>query len=144
MLLRLSKIEALCGSSRNVANHLARLIMSSDFQPVVSGQARRFSYQNTIELALINAFITAGLPASKAAAFAKPFVAAARFPGIGAPDREWIVFPAGDATQAVNTDAPDLAKLSATFGALYPPVFALVNVGEIFRRVDELFTEAEG
>lgn len=143
--MRLSQIEPVLGASRlDVGNWLNRQTMTSHFDEVVSGQARRFSYQNTVELALVAAFVAAGMPVSKAIAWARPFVTEARGPGLRfGQHHQWLVIPAGNFTKAVETAEPQLSALTDLLEPGAPPVFALVNIAEVFRRVDELFS-AEG
>lgn len=143
--MRISKIEPVLGASRlDVGNWLSRQTMTSHFQEVLGGQARQFTYQNTIELALIAAFVGAGMPVSKAVAWARPFVLDARAPGVRmGGQRQWLVIPAGDFSKAVQTDEPQLSALTELLEPGAPPVFALVNIAEVFRRVDELFNATQ-
>jgi hypothetical protein len=141
MYRRLAEIAPLVGSRRDVENHLRHHTMASHFEPVRPPQPRLFSFQNTLELAYIYAFRTAGLQASAAVAYAGPFVAAATSPGRGAPEPAWLIFAAGDHSSAIQAHPPDLDSLSAGFGDVYPPVFTRVNLAEIYRRVAALFSE---
>lgn len=139
--MRLSQIAPVLGASRlDVGNWLNRQTMTSHFEEVASGQARQFSYQNTIELALVAAFVAAGMPVSKAIAGARRHVVAAHSPRMRLGDkRQWLVYPAGKFSSGIETDQPELASLSGLLEPGAPPVFVLVNIAEVFRRVDELF-----
>lgn len=142
--MRLSKLEPLLGASRfDVGNWLKRHTMTSSFETVVSGQARTLTYANAIELSLVAAFVAAGLTAPKAIACARPLVASARGPLARYDAQEWIIFPGGasDPRRFIMTDKPDFASLQASLGDVIPPSFGLVCIGEVFRRVDALFTE---
>jgi hypothetical protein len=120
----------------NIDNWIGRLELSTKFEPSRRGRERQFTRENTIELAIVAALVQAGLKPQSAAAYADMGLRNLRHGG----QREWLIFPAGDATKAFGSDQPDPAALAKKFGAV---ALSFVHVGEIVRRVEELFS-AEG
>jgi hypothetical protein len=120
-----------------------RFQLSTNFEQTTRGRARLFTRANTLELALIAAFIKAGAQPSGAAAFA---AAVLRADSARAPIREWWVFPAGNARKGKQLNRlshiESLEPLLET-DAIWPPVLIIVRVGEIARRVNALFAAKE-
>jgi len=140
--MRLSQMEPLGVKRADVGNWQKRLTFTSDLASVGYGQHRDYSYQNTVELALMAALIAAGLSPSRAVAVARPFVISATSPGVYRGTlRKWLVFPAGDHTRAIATNEPDLAKLSESLAC--PPTFNFVDIGGLLQRIDNLFLASQ-
>ena len=121
-----------------------RLRLYTSFEGTTRGRARLFSRNNTLELALIAAFIKAGAAASGAAAMAEAVLRAeTNAAALGRPKnydvREWWVFAAGDMTKGSELSTINLKKLQPRLKPAWPPVLTIVHVGEIVRRVDKLF-----
>lgn len=134
--------KALGISAVDVSNWLTRLELRTSYAETVSGSARRFSVENVLELALINAFVKAGWMPQSAVAMADTHVRNFRS-GFKIP--EWVVCAAGNYRTGRMADT--LAEIS--FDELtkdqpdQAPVFSAVRVGEIVRRVEKLF-DVEG
>lgn len=143
-MVRKTLVEVLpvIGAPRNrVENWLipARLRLSSHFQQPDIGTARSFTRVNTLELAVIAAFVKASATASAAAAMA---AAVLRQDKAGKVQEFWI-FEAGEMSKGVQTDAITASSTLASLKTAWPPVLTIVRIGEIVRRVDALFAEAK-
>lgn len=122
------------GARRTDIENWHGLELRTKYEPTVRGRARRYSRSNILELASVAAFVRIGMPVGKAIAFAGPIV-----DNLDHERREWAIFVGGDFDKTIWTD-----DLAATVGAIQlddgkPPVFALVNLGEVRRRVARLF-----
>jgi hypothetical protein len=123
---------------RDIENWIARLQLSTVFKETVRGKARLFSYANTLELAFIGALVRGGAPLTKAAVYAAAFVKHAQHRNWESALREWFVFPAGDLQRGIGSNDVDVAAIQKELGAV---TLTLINVGEIVRRVNALYSE---
>lgn len=108
------------------------------YADTVGGSARKFTRENVLELAGLTALVKVGLAPRHAVAFAEIIVDNDR---LGRRQRKWLVFQAGDLTRAIETDSLDSAILEQTATeADFAPAISAICVGEIVRRVDQLFS----
>jgi hypothetical protein len=132
--------EAIGATRREIETWVTRkdqIGLRTSYAETVAGSARRYSRANVLELAGLSAFVRAGLTPMSAVAFAETIVSE---DACSKRHREWCVFVAGDLSRAISTNdlnSVRLAELTAKPGQA--PVFAVVQTGEIVRRVDALF-----
>jgi hypothetical protein len=141
--LKLSEIHEPFGAARSdYETWLTRkeqLGLRTEYAETVSGSARRFSFENVLELALINAYVRAGVATpSTAAAYADMTLDCLK---CGYHIHEFSVFTGGDFSTGYSVDSLDSVDFKAADRAA--PVFSIVQVGEVLRRVKRLF-ELEG
>lgn len=108
-----------------------RYQLTTKFEATERGRPRGFDRRNTLELALISGFRKANATASAAVAMAAAVLRADK-----AKSKIWEfwVFVDGDITKGKQIDILTVDILNAL-----PPVWTVVHVGEIVRRVDKLF-----
>lgn len=133
-------ITAMDATTRDCENWIARLDLSTTYHQPERGLPRLFTRLNALEMAFIAALVRGGASPSKAAAHARLFVLDARY-GRLAQRHQWFVFADGKLKSAVGTDDldadnPEIKKLNAT-------TLSIVNIKELVRRVDALFSEAD-
>lgn len=134
-------VGAMDASQRDVENWVKRLNLSTTYHKPEHGLPRLFSRLNGLELAFVAALVRGGATPAKAAAYARLFVLDARYGRLGKKWKSWFVFARGNLDHAVGTneidvDNPEIKKLNAT-------TLSCVNVKELIRRVDDLFSEAD-
>jgi hypothetical protein len=140
----LAEIQPVVGAkSTTIDNWIVRLkkneLLATEYAPSVQGRERVFTRANTLELAIIGAFVRSGVAPKKAAVYGAHVIRSVNYPyGQDPSRREWIVFAAGDIRKTIGTDNPDLDALAKKFSA---DALSLVRVGEIIRRVDTLFAD---
>lgn len=134
----LAQVLSLADCSRNDFNYLKRSgLLRTAYAPTTVGVAAELSLENALEIALVASLVKGGATASRAVVFAEPIVKQAK----ARPERvrEWLVFAGGDPATAIASDDPDLPGLHNKLGS---NTLSIVRVGEIVRRVHQLF-EAE-
>lgn len=124
----------------DLSNWVARVKLRTDYVSTVSGSARRFSVENVLELALVNAYARVGVQPQAAVALANMVIGSR---SAGKKIREWNVFAAGNYSTGRMADRLD----DISFDELTvdrpdeAPCFSVVRVGEVVRRVEKLFAE---
>ncbi|MEN3793947.1 hypothetical protein [Fulvimarina sp. MAC3] len=138
---RISEICEHCGlNRRDIENWLGRLEFRTEFAPVTQGVARQYTVENARELALISAFVRAGVEprwaVAKADAVRRQILSTGGL-------REYVVSMngAGKGIATSELDAEKLTEMLAEPGCL--PVLSIVHVGAVVRRVDELYADAD-
>jgi hypothetical protein len=133
-------IEGATGASLvNANNWMARFELSTHFLPATRGRPRRYTRQNALEIAVINAFVTAGIRPGRAVSFARGIVEHHDIFFTGPRLGGWFVVSASDDSRGIAVDNISLGALVERFpGAL---AFALIPIAEIIRRVDAYFAE---
>jgi hypothetical protein len=144
-VLKLSEFDLQIGATtRDLHNWLDRLSLRTSYATTVSGSARRFSFENVLELALINAYVRVGVAPQPAVALAEKTLQAVRA-RIKIPD--WDVFAAGNFTPQHCLSADKLEGISfydrMDDQVDEAPCFSVVCVGEVVRRVKRLFADIE-
>ncbi|PAP99503.1 hypothetical protein LRP31_06690 [Mesorhizobium mediterraneum] len=144
----MKKLSEFCdtiGAKRgDISNWIERLELKTAYATTVPGSARRFSFDNVLELALINGYAKAGVPPQLGVVIADATIRKLHDHG-NAKGREWVVFVAGDLQTAQAADSLDeisFDELTST-QPNDAPVFSMVRVGEIVRRVKRLFATPE-
>ena len=134
--MRMSKfVEEFALSKADVENWISRLPMRTEFAPTIAGRFREFGKANVLELALVGAFVSAGMRPASAVAWAEPVLDDYRSGSV----QRWFVAPAGSFDKGSfvpDLEAVDLDGLSK----LYPSrAIVVFNILDIVERVDALF-----
>jgi hypothetical protein len=124
---------------RDIENWIARLDLKTKYHSPDQGKPRLLSKLNCLELGFIAGVVRGGARPSKAVLFAARFLDHWSPLAIGGGRRNWFVFPSGDLKLGDWSDSPDLNKLKSKFRVT---TLSCVDIGEIVRRVDALFSEA--
>jgi hypothetical protein len=142
-MLKLSEILEPIGASRaDLTNWFTRLQLRTTYAPTAAGSARYYTKENVLELALINAYVRVGVHPQAAVAMSDMTLRAV---ASGARVREWAVFASGNFSTGRMADTLDEISFDG-LTADQPddvPVFAVVRIGEIVRRVEALFKAKE-
>ena len=133
-------VTAMDATARDIENWVARLDLSTTYHQPERGLPRLFTRLNALEMAFIAALVRGGAAPAKAAGVGRLFVLDARY-GRLEKWNQWFVFPAGKLERGIGTDkldvaAPQIIELNAT-------TISIVNIKELVRRVDDLFSEAD-
>lgn len=134
-----AELSAMIGARpKEIDNWLQRPDLMARFKSTRSGARRSISYHNAIELAFMAAFIRVGLKSSQAIPLAGQYSLRARQGVL----KEWMIFePNDDLAVGETMDyLPSLETLAVRAGSARPPAVILLNVGELLRRVQNVFT----
>lgn len=126
----------------NVQNWLTRssVQLRTEYQQTSSGASRQFSRSNVTELALIGALVALGARASDAADWAEAVMDERKRPSfdgslfLTAPAEDWGGL--GDISSFISTE-----RINAQLSASRLNAIKIVDVGAIFRKVDQFFKE---
>lgn len=123
---------------KDIDNWLQRAELLVRFKSTRTGARRTITYHNAVELAFIAAFARTGLKASSAVKLAGTYALRATQGAL----KEWLVFEPNDDPAICETSdsLPSLESLSMRASSARPPALILLNVGEILRRVNAVFT----
>jgi hypothetical protein len=137
-MLPMAKILDVVGaSSHDIENWIGTLELFSKFQPTVRGRARLYSRDNVLELALLAAFVKAGVRPSLAAAHAAQQLRSVRHSGRVV--REWTAFAVGNPDKAIGVQQLDDEVIKSLLKDGRAAAVSILAIGEIKRRVDALF-----
>lgn len=140
MVRNIAECLPVIGASRSdVENWLRHQDLRTKYEPTSAGKARSFSRENVEELAVTAAFVRVGFRPSSGIAMAY----SANLHRQNGHLREWIIMAAGDNTSGTWTDKIRTEHIeAATSGSIASA--HIVRIGEIFRRVEALFSAASG
>ncbi|MBB5051541.1 hypothetical protein HNQ36_001495 [Afipia massiliensis] len=134
-----SELSELVGArSKDIDNWLQRPELLTRFKSTRTGARRSVSRLNVIELAFLAAFVRTGIKASTAVKLASDFAVRANRKELS----DWLVFEPGEDPSGAGTldHLPSTETLTLRTATARPPIVVLINVGEMVRRIDEVFS----
>lgn len=127
-------LDVIGASRADVENWLRHQELQTTYAATIAGRARPFGRENVEELALTAAHVRAGRRPGEAIALA----AMSRRQRAAGHLKEWVIMGVGE-TSGITTNEITAEHLeAATSGAVASA--HIVRVGEVFRRVDALFS----
>jgi hypothetical protein len=138
--LSMTETIAVTGGTRDQFQKLnARGLLKTNYDEPGQGRARTFTRENVVEMAYVTAFASAGASMAASIAYTAMMVRRDKERKRGISISDFLIFPAGNVTSAVGTNEPEKTLRAAKDQTVH----VVVNVQEIFRRIDTAFETVE-